>query len=501
MLFCPKRATRKGLLLKNSLHKIARWICRQLTADEFSSIVLLLLEILSGAKSGFDFKPEPQTENYRKFRVDTDPPLSAPPPPPTNPKQNWHDLKDAIEKRTGKPLKPVIRRGTFSIPEHCRCEHCDAPSQFLYLNDGKKGNQVRCKICNSLGSTERIRRKTNAKYFCPHCGSALSVWKESSHETIYKCFSYNCRHYLTQEADLTAEEKKRRKTQKFDPNYKLHYQYREYHLKPEDLQCRRPEAETKVYLNRIHHSHHVVGLILTLFVNAGLSSRLTRDLLWGLFGIRLSHQTVINYVNAAAAKMAPFLDADLPKPGLIAAADETYLIVENEWHYTWFVIDSASKAICGYNLSDTRGTVPALATLYNAYGTPESNRGGSFILVRDGLPSYDSAILAYNQVVQEPILTGKTVVGLENLDEISKEFRPYKNLVERLNRTYKFHTRPRAGMKSLNGASALTTLFVAFYNYLRPHGALKHPPLIRNALRGVERYPKQWDTLLAMTAA
>ena len=463
-------------------------------------MVPLFLEILSGIKSGFEFKPEPRTENYRKFRVDLAPPLSAPQPPP-HPQQDWRALKAAQEKQTGKPVKPVARRGTHPVPDHCRCGHCGAPSQYLYLNDGKKANQIRCKICHSLSPTERIRRQTAAQHYCPHCGSALSVWKESAQETIYKCFRYDCPHYLSQKSKLTAEERSRRDRQRYDPNYKLHYQYREYHLKPEDLQCLRPKSETKVDLNRIHHSHHVVGLVLTFFVNAGLSSRLTRDLLWGLFGIRLSHQTVINYVNAAAVRLAPFLDADLPKPGATAAADETYLIVENEWHYTWFVIDSETKAICGYNLSDTRGTLPALATLYNAYGAPESNRGQRFVLVRDGLPSYDSALLAYNQVVKEPVLTGKTVVGLENLDDVSKDFRPYKNLVERLNRTYKFHTRPRAGMKSLNGASALTTLFVAFYNYLRPHAGLKHPPLSRDALRDAERYPKQWETLLCMACA
>ena len=311
-------------------------------------------------------------------------------------------------------MKPVARRGTHPVPDHCRCGHCGAPSQYLYLNDGKKANQIRCKICHSLSPTERIRRQTAAQHYCPHCGSALSVWKESAQETIYKCFRYDCPHYLSQKSKLTAEERSRRDRQRYDPNYKLHYQYREYHLKPEDLQCLRPKSETKVDLNRIHHSHHVVGLVLTFFVNAGLSSRLTRDLLWGLFGIRLSHQTVINYVNAAAVRLAPFLDADLPKPGATAAADETYLIVENEWHYTWFVIDSETKAICGYNLSDTRGTLPALATLYNAYGAPESNRGQRFVLVRDGLPSYDSALLAYNQVVKEPVLTGKTVIGLND---------------------------------------------------------------------------------------
>lgn len=228
---------------------------------------------------------------------------------------------------------------------------------------------------------------------------------------------------------------------------------------------------------------------------------MTRSLLRGLLGIKLSHQTVINYVEAAAARLAPFLDADLPKPGPIAAADETYLVVENEWHYTWFVIDAETKAICGYNLSDTRGPVPALATLNDAYGKPETNRGRQFILVRDSLPSYDSALLAYNHGLDVPVLTGPKVTGLENLDEISRDFRPYKQLIERLNRTYKFHTRPRAGMKSIEGATCLTTLFVAYYNYLRPHGGLKHSPLIRKPLQGIERYPEQWEVLLALAAA
>lgn len=57
----------------------------------------------------------------------------------------------------------------------------------------------------------------------------------------------------------------------------------------------------------------------------------------------------------------------------MAATDETYLIVENEWHYTWFVIDAAIKAICGYNLSDTRGMLPVLVTLHNACEKPETN--------------------------------------------------------------------------------------------------------------------------------
>lgn len=141
MLFCPKRTTEKGVLLKNSLQKLAKWLCRQLTSDEFASIVPLFQEILFGSRTGFEFKPEPKTTNYRKFHVDTTPPLSTPPPPfSIFPQADWRKLKTELEKSSGKPLKPVRRRGGFVVPTHCRCEHCDAPADFLYLNNGKKGN-------------------------------------------------------------------------------------------------------------------------------------------------------------------------------------------------------------------------------------------------------------------------------------------------------------------------------------------------------------------------
>ena len=63
--------------MNTQITKFTRWICRQLTIDEFSSMVALMLEISSGSKSGYEFKPEPQTANYRKFAVDTVQPFLA----------------------------------------------------------------------------------------------------------------------------------------------------------------------------------------------------------------------------------------------------------------------------------------------------------------------------------------------------------------------------------------------------------------------------------------
>lgn len=490
--------------MDKSLNGLIRWFCRKITLNELASIVVVLLDILSGKNNDFDLKPEIESKsaNYRKFILDDLRALTEPPKTVTQ-KLDWKQLKHDYFLKHQKELKPVKRKaGSISFSEHCHCEHCGAPGEYLYLNDGRKGNQVRCKVCSKLSPTERVRHASKAKYYCPYCGYSLFLWKENEVESIYKCQNLKCSHYIERQQNLTRQEAKERRENIFNPNYKLHYQYREYHFSSQDLECARPLMETKVDLRNIHNSYHTVGLVLSLFINIGLSSRQTREVLGGLFGIGISHQTVINYVNASASIIAPWLDKSMPKPTSTAAGDETYIIVENQWHYTWFTIDSETRAICGYNLSDNRGTKPALATLYNTFGSPESNAGKKFTFIRDGLGSYDAAINAYNQQCKVDIIQSETVVGLENMDEASSKYRRFKQLIERLNRTYKFHTRPRAGFKSLAGAICMTTLFVTYYNYMRKHTArFNTPPLQLDALKGIQSYPKQWEKILQLASA
>lgn len=125
-------------------------------------------------------------------------------------------------------------------------------------------------------------------------------------------------------------------------------------------------------------------------------------------------------------------------------------------------------------------------------------------MVTDGNPSYDAAVMAYNDLIKndDSKLTKRTVVGLKNLDEESREYRSFKQLVERLNRTYKYHTRPRAGFKTFDGAVALTTLFIAFYNFMRPHSSLKNStPVSLDCFRESHLMPDKWVTLIEQAAA
>lgn len=51
--------------------------------------------------------------------------------------------------QTGKAIKPVQRRkNSLSVPKDILCPKCQAPHDYLYNNNGGKG-QFQCKICQT----------------------------------------------------------------------------------------------------------------------------------------------------------------------------------------------------------------------------------------------------------------------------------------------------------------------------------------------------------------
>jgi transposase-like protein len=457
---------------------------------------------LCGQRTNIELKPEEKPPHYRDFRVDMTRPFTNPPAPKKiEPSMDWRFLRADYEKTNGKPLRAVRRKeGAMVPPVDCVCEHCRAPVRYLYLNDGKKGNQVRCKICGKLSPTHRVRTESKAKYYCPHCHYAMYVWKQDSLRTIFKCPNDKCPCYLANKQALTKEEREMRAAGNTS-QFKLRYQYQERNFRLQDLECARPDFPTLTDLSRIRNNPHVLAMVLTYFVNIGLSSRQTRAALSRIHDIDLSHQTVINYANSVASLISDFVDRNCPKPKGVAAGDETYISVENRMQYTWFNIDTETKAICGFNLSGTRDIAPCLALQYNTYGPPEDDPDKQYQYVADGLYSYDSAIMMYNKDLERDKIIRHKVVGLENNDDESEEFRQFKQTIERLNRTYKYHTRPRAGFKTFDGAVCLTILFVAFYNFMRPHSSLKGlTPVQLECLKDVKLYPQMWKELLRQAA-
>jgi putative transposase len=114
------------------------------------------------------------------------------------------------------------------------------------------------------------------------------------------------------------------------------------------------------------------------------------------------------------------------------------------------------------------------------------------------IPAYLAGIHFINQVYDSN-LTHKKVIGLKSPDKESEEFRPFKELIERLIRTYKFHARAAGGFNSVNGAVTLTTLFVIYYNFLRPHTSLNYSvPVPLESLKGIDTLQGKWAKIIKL---
>ena len=122
----------------------------------------------------------------------------------------------------------------------------------------------------------------------------------------------------------------------------------------------------------------------------------------------------------------------------------------------------------------------------------------NFKFIADGYSAYPLAAQQFFRQFGDKFKFEITqVIGLQNDDEVSTEFRPFKQMIERLNRTYKASYRITNGFDNYDGANYDLTLWVAYYNFLRPH---KHngfrPPVVDEMLSKAENMPAKWQTMI-----
>lgn len=280
----------------------------------------------------------------------------------------------------------------------------------------------------------------------------------------------------------------------------MRYQYREYHYSFEELEHSKPQNPT-VNLKKIHNSQNILGLILSFYVSFAISARKTALILKWVFQIRISYQTVLNYAEAAAYYAHQFNISNKGPVDSVQAGDETYIKIKGKNNYVFFFISAAKRSISSYHIADSRETLPATTAMLEAIRTVDKNQQITFIT--DGNPAYPSGIHFINALndSDKRCIKHQKVIGLQNLDDESETFRPFKQIVERLNRTYKFHARPSHGFNTMNGAVALTTLFVTHYNFLRPHTALRYRvPVPIKEIETLENIQTKWIKILSLVS-
>lgn len=306
-----------------------------------------------------------------------------------------------------------------------------------YIYDNTGGRgQFWCKVCDT--HFHRHNYIDNPiELHCPHCGGALFVVKNRKLFNIHKCMNKNCSYYQNSLNSLSKEDLEEYKSK--PEKFKLHYIYREFKI--------------------------------------------------DFFKVDL-------YSFAYCVK--PFVDSYDYKPTNYLAADETYTKVKGSRRYVWFIMDAIKKSILGYRSSDSRDTSPCILAMRMAFDKFKQFPGKALKFVADGYTAYK---LAQQQFAMHDMHFDVTqVIGLTNDDEVSTEYRWLKQIIERLNRTFKFSYKVTNGYGSDDGANTHLCLFVAYYNFLRPHSYTYWKPLNEvPELEKAELMPAKWQILIELS--
>ena len=474
--------SRKETMLMNIilyLLKIIKYLCEQ-----NRWLLGFICRYIPLKQWAFDDSHSPK---YQKFKIDQLPKIIT-----NHQDWDWKDLNLYYTWKYGKPVKPVKRQKECDIPDNCSCPACNAPMPYLYRNNGKFG-QLKCKVCSTVFSPNENRFSKDIQLKCPHCMHFLVPKKNRKHFIVHKCVNPKCPYYIrnlkkVDKKDLEADYGKNR--------YKLHYIYREFTVDffKMDLDSLPKNASS---LRFSKFDSNIMGLCLTMHVNLQMSLRKVRYALKALYNIDISHQQIANYCKTAAICIKPFVDNYDYQAGNTFTADETYIKIRGVKAFIWFIMDTAKRSIIGYRISSDRDVGACIMAMRMAFRHFKKLPEG-FRFIADGYSAY---ILAAQQFLHE---FGQAfqfnvtrVIGLTNDDAVSAKYRPFKQMIERLNRTYKASYRPTNGFDNIDGANYDLALWVAYYNFLRPHKHNFYKVLNDvEILRGADNMPGKWQLLI-----
>jgi transposase-like protein/DNA-directed RNA polymerase subunit RPC12/RpoP len=453
--------------------------------------------------NGIYHKPQPEKPDdikYRHFFVDSQPIFEE---------VHTLDYKRIIELHewfNNKLIKPINRRKeSTKVDSSISCPRCHAPHHYLYDNNGSHG-AYQCKVCGqNFSSGQSFNKKVHLK--CPHCEHTLEKIKERNNFDIYKCRNDRCSYYLNRLNEMNDHDRELYETQPH--KVKVRYIYRKYHLSFKKLAKRAFEVMglerlPTVDLSRIHASDYVLGLVLTYRVNYGMSARKVACILKDIHEVKISHQTVINYCNAVGFLVKPFIDHYDYDLSNTICGDETYIKVNGQWNFIFYFFDASKKIILSYFTTPRRTTESAIVALLSTLHKLKDKVNLSFIV--DGNPIYLAAKLFIdekrdqNDHINIPKFNIKQVIGLTNIDDTSKKFRPLKQIIERLNRTFKRSYYTTYGFQSKHGSVCYVNLFVAYFNFLRKHQSLDYKvPVYIESIQKHKNMPAKWCQLINLS--
>jgi len=457
-------------------------------------LVTTILMLLKNSKTYIQHRknpPRPKSSHYHQrptFAIDQLPIYQ-----PRKNVPHYTMLLQQQQQQHGKPVTPVKRKaGKRTPPQHARCGWCEAPATYLSLNDGKQ--QVYCKVCQQYSNYEKQLKDVTIT--CPHCNKTLQKMVKHTEKNGYlyfKCRNQKCPYFSSNTTRLKNLSPKQQKKVK-----KLHYIYRKPIMDITSLHPHSPD-QPQVDLAQVRSSTYVIGLILT-YRAIGQSTRTIASLMQEVHEVAISHQTVKNYLDAAAYRLAPLvLNYPYHLSGILTA-DETYIRVIGNWNYLTWSFDPKAQIIAALNVSQQRNLIELAKAINHAvakfsFDVLTEQADFNPLLVTDGNPVYQLIVQFLRQA--KIFINHKVVIGLENNDDQSADFRNLKQIIERLNKNFKKYINNSEYFGSTNGLLSAALIFTAHFNFIRKNSVLGGKiPVPIETINIQDNQPCRWIRLL-----
>lgn len=214
----------------------------------------------------------------------------------------------------------------------------------------------------------------------------------------------------------------------------------------------------KTDFKRMRYPVHVILTALSMFYLGKNSFRNIALILRTVMNVQVSHTTISNWCTKFAPMFQNIALQLIPALNFNSDewhADETVIKIRGEKYYLWLILDSETRFVLGFHLDRHRDSPQAFTVLNAAkpLGTPQA-------IVSDRCPAYRMPV--------------KTLYGVRHIRVESFRDDVTNNLIECFNKQFKAWYKTKQGFSSFACANNLISMFIFFYNFVRPHSALNN---------------------------
>ncbi|MBR6618868.1 MAG: IS6 family transposase [Clostridia bacterium] len=311
------------------------------------------------------------------------------------------------------------------------CPKCNNNHSFYrYGKDSDGYQKYFCRKCHHQFAPERPRTEgANQRKYppCPVCGKASFLHHDYENYSNYRCGDKKCNHSF--------------------------FEWKSTAISAPSMS----ELFGKHNFKRMRYPAQIIFTALSMFFLGKNSYRNISLILQTAFNIKVSHTTISNWCVKFAPmfddmriQLMPLLNFDSDE----WHADETVVKIAGVKHYIWFIIDSETRFVIGFHLSPHRDSLQAVSLFNEArkHGKPSA-------IVSDRYSAY--------KIPTKSIFEGAKHIRVQSFkDDISN------NLIECFNKQFKAWYKTKQGFSSFRSANNLISVFVFFFNFVRPHSAL-----------------------------